>query len=225
MNTTPNSRDLEILQHVALHGLTTRAFLQQLFFAGATDSAVAKVVQRHVQNKWLRECKMGNGFSYIVLGRKSAAFVSGGDFAPRRFTEQSFPLAYGYLAFCTAHSLRRLASRDFSGDYPELCRPGMQTGKYFIDSRREPFRLATVILDRGNPPRNILRKLDRAARKRYAIPAFADLIQNGLFSITILTAWPLKQEYLQDAVRQSFRSMVVVDVATVPELQPFYRRI
>lgn len=225
MTATPTERDLEILAHVVRHGLTTRGFLQQVFFPAATTSAVAKVVQRLVKNQWLREYCLGTGFSYLVLGRQASSFLAGDCPLSRRFTEQNFPLAYGFLAFCLTHQLRRLTSQEFMAQYPDLCRPGMATGRYFIDTRQQPYRLGTILLDRGNPPKNILRKLERTARQRYTHPTFTHLIQNGLFTITILTAWPLKQEYLQVAVRQAFRSLIAVDVVTVPELQAFYRRV
>lgn len=225
MQSTPTDRDLEILRHVARYRLSTRELLQQLFFPDATPSAVYKVVARLEKSKLLRECRLSVGFSYYILGRRAADYLPAEPKSRQRFTEQSFPLAYAYASFCVAHNLRRLTSAEFSRCFPELCEPGKPTGIYYVDDRRQPSRIGTVLLDRGNSPRNIVRKLQRLMRQRYKTPAFASLIQNGWFCVTILTCWPLKQEYLQSVVQQSIRSPISIDIVTVSELEQFYRKV
>lgn len=222
---TLTQRDLEILHHVARYRLTTREVLQQEFFPGASPSAVGKVVARLISGGWLRQRRLASQWSYFVLGQAAISQLGVPKTARRPFTEQSFPLAYGYLVFCIERDLRRLTADEFQRQFPELCRRRSASGAYHLDPRTTPCRLGTVILDRGNPPKNLLRKIDRAIRQRYAIPGFVPLLQNGWFSITILTAWPVKQKYLESAMRIAHKSSVPVDVVTVPALQQFFRRI
>lgn len=219
------ARDHEIIAHVSRFRLTTRDILQRQFFPDATASAVAKVVARLLKGNWLCERKMTSGCSYYVLGRAAANYLDIPSRARRPFSEQSFPLAYGYLAYCVQHKLRRLTAAEFQREFPELSRDRSPAGGYYLDARSSPARLGTVLLDRGNPPKNLLRKVERLIRQRYKIPGFVPLIQNGWFCITILTAWPQKQEYLQVAVRQAVRTPIPVEVVTVPELQAFFRRV
>ena len=143
----------------------------------------------------------------------------------RRFTEQSLPLAYGLLAFCIANQLVRLTSREFQDEFSELASVQSQTSGYFRDTREDQARLGMVLLDRGTPPKQILRKIDRLILQRYRNPSFLSLIQSGLFSITILTAWPVKQQYLLSALRKAARGPTRLQVEVVPELQLFFRRI
>ena len=100
-----------------------------------------------------------------------------------------------------------------------------QTSGYFRDTRDDRARLGLALLDRGNPPKQILRKFDRLILQRYRNPSFLSLIQSGLFSITILTAWPVKQRYLLSALRQAAKGPTRLQVEVVPELQVFFRRI
>lgn len=181
--TTPSVRDRQILDHVHRYRLTTRACLQQQFFAGAGPSAASKVVGRLVANGYLRECALASGFSYYVLGREGRELVAAPADADRPFTEQSLPLAYGFLAFCVAHGVRRLTSAEFLSAFPEHARPRMKTGSYYADARHTPARLGTVLVDRGNPPKLILRKFHRLLTQHYRLPNFAERIQAGQFAL------------------------------------------
>ena len=225
MTTTPTDRDRQILDHVYRYRLTTREFLQREFFPDAGDSAVSKVVGRLVGAGWLREYRLGNGVTYCVLGRQGREAVGASAKRGRRFTEQSFPAAYGFLAFCVGQSVRRLTSAEFGTAFPELCRERMKTGGYYVDARQPAGRLGTVLLDRGNHPKQLLRKLDRLLVQHYRSPGFVALIQAGRFCVTIITAWPVKQRMLETAVKLAVHGPARVEVTTVPELQAFYRRI
>lgn len=222
-NTHP--RDRQILDHVHRYRLTTREFLQREFFPDAGDSAVSKVVSRLVSARWLRECRLTNGVTYYLLGRQGREAVGAVGKSGRSFTEQSFPAAYGCLAFCMGQGVRRLTSAEFQAGFPELCRQRMKTGGYYVDARQSPCRLGTVLLDRGNPPKRMLRKLDRLFAQYYQSPAFVKRIQEGRFCVTIMTAWPDKKRLLETAIKQAVRRPKRVEVATVTELQAFYRRI
>lgn len=219
------NRDLDILHHVARFRLTTRDIVGRLFFSDATASAVGKVLARLISGGWLRQRRLAAQVSYFVLGQAAIRLLNVPPSARRPFTEQSFPLAYGYLAFCIERDLQRLTAAEFQRQFPDLCRERSPAGGYYLDARTSPCRLGTVLLDRGNPPKNLLRKVNRLIQQRYKTPGFVQLIQNGWFSITILTAWPVKQKYLESAIRIAHKSSVPVDVVTVCELQPFFRRI
>ncbi|MDZ4779947.1 MAG: hypothetical protein SGJ19_06825 [Planctomycetia bacterium] len=225
MTTTPNDRDRQILHHVYRYRLTTREFLQREFFEGAGDSAVCKVVSRLVSAGWLRERRLTNGLTYYILGAQGRQAAGASAKSGRKFTEQSFPVAYGFLAFCSAEGVRRLTTVEFQSAFPELCRERMKTGGYYVDSRQAPCRLGTVLLDRGNPPKLMLRKLDRLLAQHYRTPAFATLIQSGRFCVTIMTAWPAKQRLLESAIKLTVRGAARIEVATVSELQAFHRRV
>ncbi|MEX2186048.1 MAG: hypothetical protein WD875_04605 [Pirellulales bacterium] len=225
MTTTPTARDRQILDHVHRYRLTTREFLQRAFIADGGDGAVNKVIQRLVADGWLRECRLDNGLTYFVLGGQGREAVGAASASGRPFTEQSFPVAYGFLAFCLGQGVRRLTSGEFQQAFPDLYRPRMKTGGYYVDARQSPHRLGTVLLDRGNPPKRILHKLDRLVAQHYRTPTFVELILSGRFCVTIITAWPVKKRLLDSAVKLTVRGPVCVEVATVAELQAFYRRI
>lgn len=223
--TKPSLRDYQIIDHVARYRLSTIPFIQQHFFPDTGKSAVSKVIGRLVDNDYLRGCRLANGFNYYVVGRQGRELTGAAADADRPFTEQTFPVAYGFLAFCSAHSIWRLTSSEFQSMFPEHCRPRMKTGSYYTDVRHTPARLGTVLVDRGNPPKLILRKLERLRIQHYRLPKFAERILAGEFCVTILTAWPLKQRLLTTAVHLGLRAAVPVEVVTVPELQFFYRRV
>lgn len=224
MNTF-TARDRQILKHVERYRLTTRDVVHRLFFSEAGESAVSKVLRRLVADGALRACRLANGFGYYVLARKGSDEIGATTAASRPFSEQTLPVAFGFLAFCVESGARRLTADEFRDAFPRLCRERMKAGSYYIDARSTPHRLGTVLVDRGNPPKLILRKLLRLSTQHYRAPAFADLIQTGRFWVTILTAWPLKKRLLDSAIRLAFRGPLRVEVAAVPELQAFYRRI
>jgi hypothetical protein len=223
--TTFTARDRHILHHVQRYRLTTRDVLKRLFFSQAGESAVSKVLARLVADGALCGCRLGNGFGYYVLGRQGMDAVGATAASGRPFSEQTLPVAFGFLAFCITSGVRRLTADEFRRAFPLLCRDRMKAGSYYVDARSTPHRLGTVLVDRGNPPKLILHKLQRLSAQQYRAPAFAELIQTGRFCVTILTAWPLKQRLLDSAIRLAFRGPLRVEVATVPELQAFYRRI
>ena len=185
----------------------------------------ARSPRRLVARKQLLDRPLRPGFRYFVLGPRGAALVGADPRSVRRFSEQSLPPAYGLLAFCTSLGLVRMTSREFQAAFPDLVSPQAKTSGYFHDPREGHARLGMTLLDRGNPPKQILRKLDRLILQRYRNPSFLSLIQAGQFSITIITAWPMKQQYLLSAVRQAASGPTRVHVEVVPELQLFYRRI
>jgi len=219
------SRDDAILDHVHRYRLSTPDFLQREFFPGSTPSAVSKVTARLVAESYLIDRQLRPGFRYYVLGGRGAALLGADPRSARRFTEQSLPLAYGLLAFCIANGLIRLTSSEFQESFPELVSARSQTSGYFRDTREDRPRLGMVLLDRGSPPKQILRKIDRLILQRYRNPSFLSLIQSGHFSITILTAWPVKQQYLLSALRRLAGGPTRLQVEVVPELQLFFRRI
>src|SRR5437763_1506773 len=106
--TTLSQRDRLILDHVHRHRLSTREILLRQFLPGATLNAVGKVVSRLAADDWLREREIFAGFSYCVLGLRGARLFGTTRRAVRRFFEQTFPHAYGLLAFCVGRGLHRL---------------------------------------------------------------------------------------------------------------------
>lgn len=224
MTTTPSDRDRQILNHVHRYRLTTREFLQRACFEDASESAVAKVVTRLVRSRLLRERRLATGLTYYVLGPQGQQAVGAAPHSGRKFTEQSFPVAYGFLAFCLSAGVRRLTAAEFQTAFPELCRERMKAGAYYVDAQQTPCRLGTVLLDRGNPPKQILRKLDRLLAQHYRTPAFAALIQSRRFCVTIITASPVKKRLLDSAVKQTVRGPAHIEVVVVSELQAIYGR-
>ena len=218
-------RDRQMLDHVHRHRLTTREFLQQQFFPESSLNAVGKVTSRLAATDWLREHELQHGFRYLVLGQRGRREIGADSRSCWRFTEQSFPLVYGLAAYCLRRNLRKPTTLEFQAEFPELFRSNGETGHYFLDTSSGTLRLGKPLLDRGSPPKLILKRLDRLIMEYYRAPGFLKLIQENLFSITILTAWPTKQRYLFGAVRKKIRGPVHVDVQTVPELQRFFPRV
>lgn len=221
-----SDRDLQIIAHVARYRLTTRSFIRELFLPAGSDNAANKVVARLVRARWLTDRTSGRGFSYLTLGTQAPLQMAGQP-APRvgSFAEQSLPLAYGLLAYCVRQGFQRITRREFTEAFPELAAVQCQNSHFFVDNSADVYRLSTVLLDRGNAPRDLLRKLNRLAQQRYRLPAFLDLIRCRRFLITIITAEPRKARLLEQAIEQNFRGRTQVKVAVVDELRGFFRRI
>lgn len=220
-----SSRDEQILDYVHRFRLSTREFLHREFFAALGPTAVAKVVARLTGADYLREHLLSADFRYFVLGRRAARERGLDGRLCRRFTEQSFPVAYGLAAYCLKNSFPKPTAAEIHAMFPELADAAAHDGLYFRDTHDGVDRLAMPLLDRGNNPRTIFKKLERLITQRQRHAEFFRMIRDGRFCITILTAWPEKQRYLSSAVRMQARGPVHVRVECVPELQRLFPRM
>jgi hypothetical protein len=95
---------------------------------------------------------------------------------------------------------------------------------YFLrDEDGEP-TVVYVHVDIGQDVRRIVPKLRKAVRSRYSLPAFAELIQEKRFSLTVVCPSEGKKIALEKAVARHFDGITTVRIEVIDELQPLLAR-
>jgi hypothetical protein len=213
-----NDRDRRILEHVIRYRLTIQEFLHRLFFADAQLNAVTKVTSRLTDAGWLARHELPRGRSYFVPGGRAVEAFSLPPGCTRPFSETTLPTAYGVLAYCVGSGNVRLTARDFETHLKALAVKGLIKDPHVIDKACQPHRLSLLIVDRDNTPERLLTKVARAVSKRHDEAAYERLIEEGRFSVTIVTATAEKQAATARLAERREDRSVPVSVAVAPEL-------
>ena len=213
-----NDRDLRILEHVIRYRLTIQEFLHRLFFAETQLNAVTKVTSRLTDAGWLVRHELPRGRSYFVPGGRAVEAFSLPAGCTRPFSESTLPTAYGVLAYCVGSGNVRLTERDFQTHLKQFAVKALIKNPHVIDKGCQPHRLALLIVDRDNPPERLMIKLARAITKRHENEAYEKLIEEGRFSVTIITATAEKKAATAALAARLEDRTVPVSVAVAPEL-------
>lgn len=211
-------RDRLLVDHIARYHLSTPEILAHRVLPGITANALKKILQRLVRSRWLRSLPLYQQRYYYILSRSACEQLN---ISVRR----SLPLGheglvqhFALLTYCAHSDVKLLSAVEFSLHFPELCRPHLPAGCYFL--RPEVGQLGWIMVDHGSRTERLASKVGRVIGKRYALPPFARLIQAGGFTIVVLTATPLKQHAIERALADRPPKHVAVAVQALPELEP-----
>jgi hypothetical protein len=221
---TPRDRDL--LKLVARYRLATDELFRRAAFPEVQSAdSVRKVSRRLVKRSYLREYLLGPNEPYYILAPRGARALGIKPKAPRPFTEQSLPGALAVAWYCVRTGVSRFTAEEFITHFPDLTRRELRSSGYFVEATQSLSRLGLFVTDRGTTPRRMLSKVRKVIQKRYAMRAFAALIQAGRFTIIILTGHERKQKEFEAAIERRHRGPAQVRVEVVPELGPLLTRL
>src|SRR5262249_29163348 len=136
----------------------------------------------------------------------------------RPFSETTLPTAYGVRAYCVGSGNVRLTTRDFETHLKQLAVKGLIKDPPVLAKGRQPHRPSRRTADRANAPERLLIKVARAVAKRSDNAAYERLIEEGRFSVTIITATAENQAATARLAERREDRAVPVSVAVAPEL-------
>ena len=210
-------RDYDILEHVMRYRMTTREVLHPLFFEESDPNAATKVTSRLVGHDYLARHTLYEPRTYFTLGPAAVPLLGISLKKTRPLGTQALPHELGILHFCCLSETprERLLVSELRREY--LAR-GVDSSSYYYDNDGERTRLAYMRVDHGGDSAHVIRKCrgDIACRKKHA--PLRELIEKGLFLISIITAHKEKKQMIEHALRQHswevrFRVEVVADLA------------
>jgi len=216
---TLEERDFEILKHVSRYRMTVLEALEQMpFFSGDKPHAAKEAVRRLRSGGYLKSASLYRNRRYYHLTRAAANVLDEPPTASRPLTEEPKARAYAMLAFCVEHGLEKLTLSEFRSYFSKLYREG-ERPNYYVDSRSDINRLGFMRVDHGGFGRwdRLIGKLKGDIQKRCDLPDFRELISDGRFIITVLTALERKQDRIYDALLES-PLPCVIEVHVVPGL-------
>ena len=217
---TLTSRDQEILSHIHRFRISTPEVLHRLFFPGAAPNAVTKVLSRLRRAGLLSQHDLYQTRKYWMLTPQAASRFGELPSSTKPLGPQALTDRFGVLAFCCrGEELRhKITATEFRERFPELYSPRFRTASYFVEQRGSQSSLGVVHVDHGADHLRVLRKALRQTQERIEIPAFRKVINDGRFSIAIVTAYDEKKLKLEHALEEREPLAARYHVETVPEL-------
>jgi len=210
-----------LIDHVARYRASTDDAVRELFFTEAKSmTTVQRAVAPVIAGGWIDKFQAVGRRNIYVLGRnfeRSRAQQG----TTSRFSEQSLPATLAILYFCVRQRHRRLTVPELRAVDSRLCPCGLKNSAYYVEQRQQKFGLSLMLVDSGSPVRRLTWKVKRLIGQRAKHDAYRSWMLDRRFSITILTAFPTKQEQLVSAFAKTDRRLVPVRVALVPEFAPY----
>jgi hypothetical protein len=216
---TPKTR--KVIDHVARYHVTAIDPVHALLFQDRTYEAARVCLYRLTEAGYLTRFEIrSRSFYRLTLKACRAA-----DLPPslaRVFDTQALRERFGVLVYCCLRDQKRsrLMPAEFAEFFPTLAgkrgvHPAMQ--HYVIDQADGKFGLSRIIVDGGTPTARLVRKCHDLVRDASAC-ALQEVITQGSFRLTLLTAEATKQQAILAALRRSPVS-VPVAVEALPELK------
>ena len=208
--TMESTRDREILESIARHGLVTAPVVHALFFAGLTAKAAERVLTRLLsQGMIVSHPFIGKSVYYTLTARSARALGLDEVRAVRPLGPQSLAKRFSEILFCAAVTPPRvlLSSSEFKAKFPRLAPTeaeiregkglGLSTDRYYIDAGEVPYlggkpRLALIVTDFRSHQRRLVRKVRKEYHKRACLSGFRELLQADQLLFTVLTPFPKK---------------------------------
>ena len=205
-----STRDKEILEFIARHGLVTLMIIYAVFFRGLTMKAAERVVTRLMKQGLIASHPfIGKSVYYMLTARSARALGLDEARAVRPLGPQSLAKRYSELLFATAATPPRvlLTGSEFKAKFPRLAPTeaeiregkgrGLSSDRHYIDAGEFPPlggkpRLAFIVTDFRSHQRRLVRKVRREYHKRASLSGFRDLLQADQFLFTVLTPFPKK---------------------------------
>lgn len=191
-----NERHLQILRHVGLYRVTTRAVLQRLPFGGAT---IGNLLQTLRDSGFLLSRKgLGDTRSYYQLTRQGAALLGLPEDRGRPFGTQALRKHLAILSFCCMADVARL--RLEVADIERLFPKTRLQGDHALEKSKRPrvYRIYAVAPGTGNRPvRDRIREL---VDETTQIPEILEWMTLRQYAFAILVH-PRRHKDIEDFVR------------------------
>jgi hypothetical protein len=214
----PRKRDKAIVEYIRRYHMGTPESLAKRICPELSANALKKTLQRLVKRGVLRRFPLYQQRFYYILSRQVCQEL-------QLSLRRSMPLGHeglvqhlAVLVFCEQCNLQLLTQQEFTTHFPELYRPHLPSGYYFLEPAAGS--LGWIMVDHGSRPDRLVSKVGRVIGKRYALPEFAKVIQADAFSIALVTATALKKQAIERALLERPRKHVSVQVHVIPELAP-----
>jgi hypothetical protein len=219
-----SDRDLAILDDVLRYRLTTVELARARHFGDASDDAARKALDKLAAEKWLRKIPLHGATRAYIL-----AFIATQRLGIHRVAAKvpglgALTRAYGLACYAARAGVEKLTPSEWREQFPELHRDGPPAGCYFLESERGEPKVVHVHVDTGPNVRRIVPKIRRVVRARYALPLFAELIQERRFEIAIACPSEGKKLALEKALAKGFDGITPIRLVVIEELQPLLAR-
>lgn len=219
-----NARDLAIIADVVRERLTTLDVVRERHFRDASLDAARKVLDRLVEDRWLRRIPLhGKTRCYIL------SFVATYRLKLHRVKAKVPGLsalcrAYGLVCYAQLSKSRRLTHSEWAENFPELHHADVPANSYFLEDGVDGPRIVFAHVDTGQDARDAVARVRKVVTRRYALPAFAELIQAGRFEVVVLTPTDGKKRAIEAVLEKRYRGLTPVRVVVIPELEPVVGR-
>lgn len=211
-----NERDLAIVQDTWRYRTGLSEAYQRRHFAGLTPKAVERVTTRLQGDGLLQSFPLFGRNRYFTLTPKSARVLGVSEkWLDRPMGPQALIQNVSILAACCLGPAprERMTAEEFAERFPQLVVRGLGSSRYCLDRDAGSglVRLGLFLPDFQSDRRRLVRKVRREFERRMRHPAWNRLIRDGLFSVTLLTAFPKKAEVLAESLaRESWPHRVEV---------------
>lgn len=207
-------RDLSILKLTWRYRLGLAEAYHRLLFAGLTAKAAERVITRLLREELLRSFPLHGTSRYYTLTPKSARVLGVSEkWLERPMGPQALVQNVSILAACCLGPTprERMTAGEFAGRFPNLAIKGLGSSRYYLDRDGDLVRIALFLPDFQSDRRRLVRKVRREVDRRMRHPEWNRLIKDGLFLMTLLTAFTRKADALRrDLARERWPHRVEV---------------
>lgn len=216
MSGTHNHRRNDLLDHIARYRITTLQVISELpAFRHKPQSSIKRTLQKLLRAGQLQRVPLFHNRNAYCPPRTRHS-ESG------QLSESWKLRAYAMLLFCCqgTTSRERLTREELRKHFPTLYDPGRPMN-YYIDHSGDSTRLGVLRVDVGGRGRwdRILGKAREDVLKHQGMAGVRDLITNGQFEVTVLTALPQKASRLCDTLASEFHPLdACIRVSSAQEL-------
>ncbi|MEQ9094957.1 MAG: hypothetical protein RIE32_01690 [Phycisphaerales bacterium] len=200
-------RDLDIMEHVCRHRITTREAVQAMFLPEHELNAATKVLSRLAKADLLTGGMLPDG--QTKYWRLSKRYVRSNGLHPYNAKPLTFGPAvehFGVLAFCCLQATpRHLFTRDeFRDLFPDHYDEHLLRSHYYLDvDSHGTERLGLILVDAGGRDEaRLVRRFRQVYRRRLALPGFRQRLRdpNRLFIIAVVVPNSDKKAAVQRAI-------------------------
>lgn len=216
-----SERDWEIIRHVHRYRVSTERVLWGQFFAELGLDATRKAVSQLVTEGWLQKRPLAGQSKFLTLDTRGNCISGLTERARHRFSEQTLLEHFAVLFFCMRSGYERLTVADLRAMDPKFAKQPYLGRAYYVRQTNAGLNLSCCLADRGKSPRRLITRAHSVLASRYRSLRYTELIQDGRFSITILTAFPSMLEPLQLEIQERHQSRAAIFVEVVPEMAEF----
>lgn len=215
---------MAVFNDVLRERLTTAEIAHRRHFAGLTPDAARKALDAMVERKLLRKIPLHGQTPCYILTFTAATRVKLHRVAAKVPGFPALCRAYALACYSARSGARRLSLPEWRQVFADLHRDGLPAHSYFLEDRDGDARIVLGVVDAGQDVRRVVARVRKAVAKRYALPAFAEAIQNDRFEVAVLTPTEGKKVALERAFARRYNGHTPVRVEVVPELEPLVLR-
>ncbi len=201
--------DITLLQHVALHKMTTHEVVAQLpEMNGISIESAKKRLQRLRKAGYLQSADLMEKRRYYHLSQQGAKYLNQPVRKEMHLKDGAKIRAYAGLLLCTDPRLHyeKKSTDDMALDFPELSGPSMRVDYYLNKSEPERTRLGFYKIDYSPASRRwsyTIPRIEAKISKLCNNDTYRDMLLNGLAEMTFITALQDKARALAAALQDA----------------------